>query len=74
MDRQVHGSSFRMIVDTADWDASMGTNTPGQSGNADSKYYKNLFENWNRGDYFPMYYSRDKIDENAGLVINLSPN
>ncbi len=71
---QNHGGSFRMIVDTADWDETIGTNTPGQSGNPDSKYYKNLFENWNRGTFFPMYYSREKIDENAGLVINLFPN
>lgn len=72
--QQRSGASFRMIVDTADWDSTVGTNSPGQSGNPSSKYYKNLFNNWNKGDYFPMYYSRDKINENAGLIIQLTPN
>lgn len=69
--RQSSGASFRMIVDTADWDSTVGTNTPGQSGNPDSPYYKDLFENWNKGDYFPMYYSKDKIMDNVGQIINL---
>lgn len=72
--RQSSGASFRMIVDTADWDTAVGTNTPGQSGNPTSKYYKNLFENWNKGEYFPMYYSRDQINDNAGLILKLNPN
>ncbi len=73
-ERQRSGASFRMIVDTADWDATVGTNTPGQSGNPTSKYYKNLFENWNKGEYFPMYYSRNQINEKAGLILKLNPN
>ena len=72
-DRQRSGGSFRMIVDTADWDAAVGTNTPGQSADPRSPHYSDLFENWNKGDYFPMYYSKDKIVNNAGTVTNLNP-
>ena len=71
--RQRSGGSFRMIVDTADWDKTVGTNSPGQSGNPDSKHYKDLFEGWNKGDYFPMYFSKDKVINNSGTVINLNP-
>ena len=63
--RQSSGASFRMIVNTGDWDAAIGTNGPGQSGNPDSPFYNNLFEPWARDKYFPVYYSRNKIDSVA---------
>ncbi len=59
---QVKGASFRMIVNTGDWDSAVGTNTPGQSGNPDSKYYKNLFKMWANDQYFPVFYSKEKIE------------
>ena len=63
--RQSSGASFRMIVNTGDWDAAIGTNGPGQSGNPDSPFYRNLFEPWAKDQYFPVYYSREKIDSVA---------
>lgn len=63
--RQSSGASFRMIVNTGDWDAAIGTNGPGQSGNPDSPFYTNLFEPWAKDQYFPVYYSRSKIDSVA---------
>ena len=72
-DRQTSGASFRMIVDTDDWNSAVGTNSPGQSGNPISTHYKDLFENWNKGDYFPMYYTKDKIIENTRTIIRLNP-
>ncbi|MEM9077756.1 MAG: penicillin acylase family protein [Bacteroidota bacterium] len=65
--RQSSGASFRMIVNTGDWDAALGTNGPGQSGNPDSPFYDNLFEPWANDEYFPVYYSREKIDS---VVVN----
>ncbi|MCK5103791.1 MAG: penicillin acylase family protein, partial [Cyclobacteriaceae bacterium] len=63
---QSSGASFRIIVDTGNWDDAIGTNAPGQSGNPDSKFYKNLFESWAKDKYFPVLYSKDKI-ENAAV-------
>lgn len=60
--RQRSGASFRMIVNTGDWDAAIGTNGPGQSGNPESPFYSNLFESWAKDEYFPIYYSRSKIE------------
>jgi len=54
--RQSSGASFRMIVNTGDWDAAIGTNGPGQSGNPDSPFYNNLFEPWAKDHYFPYHY------------------
>ena len=60
-DRQSSGASFRMIVNTGDWDAAIGTNAPGQSGNPKSPFYDNLFKDWAEDQYFPVYYSKEKI-------------
>ena len=72
-DRQVAGASFRIIVDTADWDKTLATNSPGQSGDPRSPHYRNLFKGWNQGDYFPLYYSRDKIEQVAAERLRLLP-
>ncbi|WP_437395096.1 penicillin acylase family protein [Flagellimonas lutimaris] len=62
-DNQTSGATFRIIVDVNDWDQSVGTNSPGQSGDPESPFYQNLFEDWANDKYFPVYYSRDKIEE-----------
>ncbi len=72
-DNQSSGASFRLIVDTGSWDAALGSNTPGQSGDPDSPYYKNLFEQWAQDRYFPVYYNREKIEKVAKEVMRLLP-
>ncbi len=59
---QSSGASFRLIADTSDWDRSIGTNTPGQSGNPGSRHYRDLFIPWANGEYFPANYSRPKVE------------
>ena len=58
---QGSGASFRIIADVADWDRSLGTNTPGQGGNPADPHYRNLADMWAAGKYFPVFYSREKI-------------
>ncbi len=58
---QTRGASFRIIINTGDWDGAQAINTPGQSGDPDSPFYKNLFHLWGNDQYFPLYYSREKI-------------
>jgi len=60
--QQRSGASFRMIVNTGDWDAAIATNGPGQSGNPASPFYNNLFEPWTQDRYFPLYFDRSKIE------------
>ncbi|MEM1257154.1 MAG: penicillin acylase family protein [Bacteroidota bacterium] len=72
--RQSSGASFRIVVNTGDWDAAIGTNGPGQSGNPESPYYNNLFEPWANDQYFPVYFSREKIDSVATDKLVLQPN
>jgi penicillin amidase len=63
LDNQTHGASFRFITDVKNWDYCLATNTPGQSGNPDSPFYKNLFPLWLNNQYFPLYFSKEKILE-----------
>ncbi len=62
-DNQPSGASFRLIVDAENWDACLGTNTPGQSGNPEHPHYRNLFELWAKDKYFPVFYSRVKVEQ-----------
>ena len=71
--RQSSGASFRMIVNTGDWDATIGTNAPGQSGNPDSPFYTNLYGDWAKDVYFPVYYSKEKIEEHLYKRTLLTP-
>jgi len=61
-DNQTSGASFRIIVDTGDWDRSVGMNTPGQSGDVRSPFYRNLFDFWANDQFHPVFYSRDKVE------------
>ncbi|MEW6320867.1 MAG: penicillin acylase family protein [Acidobacteriota bacterium] len=72
-DNQTSGGSFKIIVDTEDWDNSVGLNTPGQSGNPDDPHYRDLFELWARGRYFPVAYSRPKVDGVRESTLTLTP-
>lgn len=60
-DNQPSGGTFRLIVDTSDWDATLATNAPGQGGDPDGGHYDDLFEMWAAGLYFPLFYSEDKV-------------
>ena len=70
---QTHGATFRVILDTADWDHALATNSPGQSGDVRHPHYRNLFETWANDRYFPMFYSLQKIKSVLFNKIALSP-
>jgi len=59
---QASGASFRIIADLANWDRSLGANTQGQSGNPADPHYRDLVELWANGKYFPIFYSREKVE------------
>ncbi|GAB3270708.1 penicillin acylase family protein [Larkinella harenae] len=58
---QEHGASFRILVDTQDWDKTLGINSPGQSGDPASPHYRDLFPIWAKNEYFPVYFTKEKI-------------
>ncbi len=73
MDNQTSGGSFKMIADTGDWDNSVGLNTPGQAGDPADPHYRDLFDLWARGRYFPLAYSRSKVESVTERVTVLEP-
>ena len=72
-DNQTSGASLMIIADTANWDNSVGLNTPGQAGDPDSPHYRDLFEVWGRDRYFPIFFSRAKVDSVTESTTLLRP-
>ena len=72
-ERQTSGASFRFIVEANDWDAAVGTNTPGQSGDVSSPHYRDLFELWKNDRYFPVKFSRPAVEGVTEARIILTP-
>ena len=72
-DNQGSGGSLKIIADTEDWDNSVGLNTPGQSGDPDNPHYRDLFQLWAHGQYFPVAYSRRKVESVAESTVRLLP-
>jgi penicillin amidase len=71
---QASGATFRIVVDLSDWDLALGTNSPGQSGDPDDFHYSDLFSGWAEGRYFPVCFSRSRIDSAAERTIMLKPS
>ncbi len=71
--RQLSGASFRVIIDCADWDQTICTNSLGQSGDPQSVHYRDLFELWKKNLYFPLYFSKEKIESVKESSIRLLP-
>jgi penicillin amidase len=72
-DNQSSGASFRIIVDTGDWDAAVGMNNPGQGGHPDHPHWDDLFELWAADRFHPVFYSREKVEGVAGERLVLTP-
>ena len=72
-DNQNAGGAFKIVSDLENWDNSVGLNNPGQSGNVDDPHYRDLFEYWARGKYFPIFFSRPKVESVTERKLTLSP-
>jgi penicillin amidase len=73
-DNNTSGASFRIVVDTGDWERTMGINTPGQSGDPESPFYKHLFELWANDGFFTVPFGRDRVEKMGVGRLILVPN
>jgi penicillin G amidase len=71
--RQMGGPSVRVVVDVGNWDNSRAVNHPGQSGDPDSPHYRDLAQMWRNGQYFPLLYSRQAVENATEKRIKLVP-
>jgi len=67
------GANFRRIIDLADLDRSVASNSPGQSAQPGSPFYDDLVEHLGNGEYFPLLYTRSAIEERAAHRLVLQP-
>jgi penicillin amidase len=70
---QVGGASYRQVFDLADWDRAVATSTPGQSGQPGSPHYADLLPLWAEGKYFPLAFSRARVEEVTRQRLVLKP-
>lgn len=71
--RQTNGASYRQILDLSNWDRSVMTNVPGESGDPESPHYSDLLDEWASGRYHPMPFSRQAVEAAADERIWLMP-
>jgi penicillin amidase len=71
--QQTAGASYRQIIDLSDWDKSVMTNTPGESGNPNSPHYADLATAWAEGRYHPMPFSRKAVEAATTQRLSLLP-
>ena len=72
--RQVHGASFRQVLDLSDWDRSTTINVPGASGQPGSPFYDNWLPRWAAGQYHPLVFSREAVERFAAARLWLRPS
>ncbi|MEP7304949.1 MAG: penicillin acylase family protein [Acidobacteriota bacterium] len=67
------GASLRVIVDAGEWDRSVATNAPGQSGAPASRHFGDLARLWAAGEYFPLSFSERAVQDRAESTLTLTP-
>ncbi len=65
--------SNRHIYDLADWDRSLGSIVPGQSGMRGSPFYKDQVKLWLNVQHHPLYYSQSRVESEARYLLRLQP-
>ncbi len=71
--KQTSGASFMFVMDVSNWDNSTGLSTPGNSAQPLSPHYQDLAAYWGEGKYFPLAFSRPKVDEVTAHRLILQP-
>jgi penicillin amidase len=56
-------ASYRQLFDLADWDSALAIHTTGQSGHPASRHYDDFIPLWLKGEYHPLLWSRQKIEQ-----------
>lgn len=71
---QVHGASFREVLDVEDWDRSLAINVPGASGDPRNAHSADLLPLWARGEFFELAYSKEAVSRAAESTTRLLPS
>ena len=71
--KDVHGPSWRMIVQLTDKTEAYGVYPGGQSGNPGSKFYDTFVDQWAAGKYYSLWFMNmgDKMDKKVKWKMTL---
>lgn len=70
---QMAGATYREILDVSNWDKSVATSAPGQSGQPGSRHFSDLAKLWGDEQYFPLPYSDSAVNAAAEATLTLLP-
>jgi penicillin amidase len=70
---RIIGPSFRAIFDLGDWDRSVVTQAPGQSGSPGSPHFSDLAAPWAAGEYFPLLFTASAVRASTTKTLTLHP-
>ncbi len=62
------------VFDVQNWDRSTGLSAPGNSAQPLSPHYSNMASDyWGDGKYFPLFFSKQKMEKNNRHRLVLQP-
>ncbi|HEY7475629.1 MAG TPA: penicillin acylase family protein [Vicinamibacterales bacterium] len=67
------GATYREVMDVAEWDRSIVTNVPGQSGQPESPFYGNLLQMFADDVYFPLAFSKARVEKETAHRMTIKP-
>jgi penicillin amidase len=70
---QTSGASFRQILDVGDWDRSVVSSAPGQSGQPGSPHFANFAALWAEHRYVPLAFSDAAVGREGTSTLVLTP-
>jgi penicillin amidase len=70
---QTIGATFREVMDPSNWDQSVATSAPGESGQPGSPHVSDLAKLWGDERYFPLPYSDRAVGSNTEATLILNP-
>jgi penicillin amidase len=73
-DNNAWAPSFRQIIDMGDLSHSLAIAPPGQSGRLGSPHYDDLIYPWLEGEYHPMLWLKEDIQQQAEGKLTLLPS
>jgi penicillin G amidase len=69
----IGGPAQRLLIDLTGPDRSLMINSTGQSGHLFHPHQRDMLDLWLRGEYIPMYFSREAVEANTKDVLILVP-
>lgn len=68
------GASYRQMIDMGDLTNSKCIVPVGQSGNVKSPHYRDQMDSWVKGDYKPMIWTREQVEEYKLYAATINPS